>query len=117
MTLADRYTEGMNLARKAEYDRAHQLLAECVIADPANYDYVDGLLLNLARRVRQRGAAAGPSEELRAAVLRAVEQEDWEAIFRLGPESLASNPWHAPTLLALAQACAAEGFDEVELRY
>jgi tetratricopeptide (TPR) repeat protein len=115
--LADRYTEGMELARKAEYDRAHRLLAECVIADPANYDFVDGLLLNLARKVRQRGASARPDGELRTAIAQAVEERDWAEVFRMGPQSLSFNPWHAPTLLALAQACAAEGFDEVELRY
>jgi tetratricopeptide (TPR) repeat protein len=115
--LADCYIEGMDFARKAEYDRAHKLLAECVVADPANYDYVDGLLLNLARKVRQRGVSAGPDEELRAAIAQAVVKRDWAEVFRTGPKSLSFNPWHAPTLLALAQACAAEGFDEAELRY
>ena len=114
--LADRYTKGMNLAKKAEYDRAHQLLAECVIADPANYDYVDGLLLNLARRVRQNGAAAGPGDGLRGAISQAVDVEDWAEVVRLGTQSLSLNPWHVPTLFALVGACAAKGFEEAELR-
>jgi tetratricopeptide (TPR) repeat protein len=120
--LADRYTEGMNLARKAEYDRAHQLLAECVIADPANYDYVDGLLLNLARKFRQPGAVSGAdvprrNDELRLAISQALKSGDWAEVRRLGPRSLFFNPWQVPTLLALAQASAAEGYEDVELRY
>lgn len=115
--LADRYTEGMNLARKAEYDRAHQLLAECVIADPANYDFVDGFLLNLARKIRQTGAVAVADEGLRAVISQAVDEGDWAEVLRLGPQCLSFNPWHIPTLLAVAQACAAEGFEEAELRY
>ena len=116
MTLADRYTEGMNLSRKAEYDRAHQLLAECVAVDPANFDFVDGMLLNLARKVRQRGSGTSPPES-REALAKFVAAENWDEVFRIGPQCLAANPWHAPTLLALAQACAAQQFDEAELRY
>lgn len=115
--LADRYLEGMNLARKAEFDRAHQLLAACVIADPANFDYVDGCLLNLARKVRQRGTVQELDEDRQAAVAQAVEQKDWGKVLRVGLQVLSLNPWHSPTLLALAQACEAEGFDETELRY
>lgn len=114
---ADRYLEGMQLARKGEYDRAHQVLAECVAADPANYDYVDGLLLNLVRKFRMHGATAEPDARLRSALLDAVEDEDWKEVLRLGPQLLGCNPWHKPTLRALLQACAELGFEDAELRY
>src|SRR6478735_10607405 len=87
--LADRYIEGMDLARKGEYDRAHRLLAECVIADPANYDYVDGLLLNLVRKMRLHGTPSEADAKLRSAILDAVEDKDWKEVLRLGPQSLA----------------------------
>ena len=115
--IADRFAEGMSLARKADYDRAHRLLAECVIADPANYDYVDGLLLNLVRKMRLHGTPSEPVAKLRSAMLDAVEDKDWKEVLRLGPQSLAYNPWHKPTLLALLQACADQGFEDAELRY
>jgi tetratricopeptide (TPR) repeat protein len=114
--LADRYLEGKNLAKKAEFDRAHELLAGCVAADPANDDFVDAMLLNLARKARQRGASV-PDERQAAAIARSVEAGNWDEVFRLGPQSLSLNPWHVPTLLALSQACAAEGYEEAELRY
>ncbi len=115
--LADRYTQGMDLARKAEYDRAHLLLAECVMTDPSSYEYLDGFLLNLARKVRQHGTAAGPDDGLQGAIAQAVDDVDWKEVLRLGIQSLPHNPWHVPTLQALAQACAAQGFEEAELRY
>jgi tetratricopeptide (TPR) repeat protein len=115
--IADRFAEGMSLSRKAEYDRAHRLFAECVIADPANYDYVDGLFLNLVRKFRLNGATKEPDETLRSAMLDALEDKDWKEVLRLGPASLAFNPWHKPTLLALLQACAELGFEDAELRY
>jgi tetratricopeptide (TPR) repeat protein len=114
---ADRYHEGMNLARKGDYDRAHQVLAECVTADPANYDYVDGLLLNLVRKLRLNGAATEPDGKLQSALADALEKEDWKAALRLGPQCLACNPWHKPSLLALLQACAELGYEDAELRY
>src|SRR5204863_2998301 len=97
MTLAERYTEGMNLSRKAEYDRAHQLLAECVAADPANFDFVDSMLLNLARKVRKWGSGT-PTDKCREALAKNVAEEDWIQVFQLGPQCLAANPWHPPTL-------------------
>lgn len=115
--IADRFSEGMNLARKGEYDRAHRLLAECVIADPASFDYVDGLLLNLVRKLRLSSAPTEPDEELRVALSQAVQGKRWKEVLRLGPQSLAFNPWHKPTLLALLQACEGLGFEDAELRY
>ena len=115
--LADRYTLGMALARKAEHDRAHQLLAECVVADPANIEFVEGLLQNLARKARQAGGVAVPNEDLQANLSRAAAEQDWQEVLRLGPQCLFANPWHEATLLALADASAAASFDEPELRY
>ena len=115
--LADRYTEGMNLARKAEYDRAHRLLADCVAANPANYDFVDGMLLNLVRKFRLSGTATPPPEALQSAFSQAKTRGEWKEALRLGPQCLATNPWHKPTLLVLLEACAALGFEDAELRY
>lgn len=115
--LIDRFSEGMTLARKAEHDRAHELLAECVIADPGNIDFVDGMLQNLARKIRLSSDEPEPDEAGRAAFSQAVVREDWKQILRLGPHALFANPWEVATLLALASACAAKGYEEAELRY
>ncbi|MFN0022235.1 MAG: tetratricopeptide repeat protein [Pirellulaceae bacterium] len=115
--IADRFAEGMSLARQADYDRAHRLFTECVIADPANYDFVDGLLLNLVRKMRLNGTPSEPDEALRSAMLDALEHQDWKEVLRLGPQSLGFNPWHKPTLLALLRACEELGYEDAELRY
>ena len=38
-------------------------------------------------------------------------------VFRQGLERLKTNPWDVPTLRALALACQANHYNEVELRY
>jgi tetratricopeptide (TPR) repeat protein len=54
---------------------------------------------------------------LRSAFSQAQRDENRVEMLRLGPRLLAFNPWHLPTLLALARACGEEGFEEAELRY
>ena len=116
-TLAELHEEAVRLGSQGEYDRANELLTECVIADPANHDFVDGLLLNLARKFRLSRGTVTEDAELRSTFSRAVGGQDWVKALTIGPRLLALNPWDVPTLLAMAQACADEDFDDAELRY
>lgn len=108
-TLQDRFTEGIRQAASDQFDRAHALLAECVVADPGNLEYVDAFLRNLSRRARAGGATSEPPSDL-------TDKKSAD-VLRLGPERLALDPWHIPTLLKLAEACGDSGFVDVELRY
>src|SRR5690242_20175400 len=57
--LQQRYEEAQRLAiqPRPDYQRVHELLAGCVVADPGNILYLDALLANL----RRRDSASGQS--------------------------------------------------------
>jgi tetratricopeptide (TPR) repeat protein len=48
---------------------------------------------------------------------KAVAKRDWKEVLRLGPDLLKTNPWDVSVLRSLADACAAHGYHDVELRY
>jgi tetratricopeptide (TPR) repeat protein len=103
---------------KPDHDYAHNLFSQCVLTDPSNLEYVESMLDNLQRKYNnnKRGSrlmgfgGRGPFKK-------AVAAQDWEQVFQLGLELLQTNPWDVTTLRALAQACQANHFNEVELRY
>ena len=53
-SLVEQYQEGRYLSHIDEYDAANVILAGCVVARPDDWDFVDGLLVNLARRSPRR---------------------------------------------------------------
>jgi tetratricopeptide (TPR) repeat protein len=116
--LQQRYEEAQRLAAwpRPDFRRVHELLAECVRADPGNILYLDALLANLQRREaasvgwwtkwwQQRGA-------------------NWEPVVGTEYSLLQSAPetlWHRPNdigeLKKFAVAAGCVGFDEIEFRY
>jgi len=107
---------------KPDRDYANTLLTQCVVADPSNLVYVEAFLKNLQEKYQnnKRGARwlfGGGSGKGRSEFKKAVAKNDWVEILRLGPELLHSNPWDVSVLRAMAQACAAFQYNEVELRY
>ncbi|MFV1965452.1 MAG: tetratricopeptide repeat protein [Pirellulaceae bacterium] len=103
---------------KMDFDYVHSMLVECVVQDPGNLVYLETMLQNLHRKYgnNKRGArlkgfgGRGPFKK-------AVAKKDWKEVSRLGPDLLKTNPWDIATLRALAEACAAYGYNDVELRY
>ena len=53
----------------------------------------------------------------KGAFRKAVARKDWPVVFKLGPDLLKTNPWEVSTLRGLAEAAAAIGAHDVELRY
>ncbi len=103
---------------KPDFDYAHDLYSQCVVNDPGNLVYVESLLDNLQRKFKNnRKGSRLRVFGRRQAFNSAVAEEDWPAIFREGINLLKTNPWDIATLRALAQACAANRYNEVELRY
>lgn len=103
---------------KPDRDYAHTMFSECVLRDPGNLEYVERMLQNLQLKYnnnkkgsRLRGFSG------RGAFKKAVAAADWEEVFHIGLDLLKSNPWDVATLRGLAQACAAQHLNEVELRY
>lgn len=114
------YEHAMKLTQqkggKYDYDYAHDMLAQCVRADPGNMVYVEALLENLHKKHKnnKRGGGGGGA---RGPFKKAVKEQHWEEILKLGPDLLKSNPWDKHTLRPLADACGVFGFHEAELRY
>lgn len=109
------FVRGEQRAAAQDHDYAHLMFAECVAGDPGNLEYVEAMLQNL--RARAAGAKKKPRGRLSKPLRTAVQQEQWAEVLRLGVAVLADNPWQVATLHAMAQACEALHYNEVELAY
>ena len=103
---------------KPDHDYAHSMFTECVVNDPSNLEYVEAMLDNLQRKYgnnkkgsRLRGFGGKSNFK------KSIADKDWEQIFRSGLEILKKDPWEVATLRAMATACKANRYNEVELRY
>lgn len=105
-------------SRDKNYDYAHEMFALCVIQDPGNLAYVEAMFQNLKAKFqgdkKQRPKASlGNASGLK----KAISHANWTEAFKLCVEQLRANPWHVPTLRAIAEACASLHLNEVELAY
>ena len=101
---------------KCDHDYAHDMLTQCVKNDPGNLVYVEAMLDNLHKKHNnnKKGGGAGGA---RGPFKKAIKENNWEEILKLGPELLKSNPWDTTLLRPMADAAGVYGFHEVELRY
>jgi hypothetical protein len=113
------FSRGKQLSTQRSFDYAHEMFAQCVVQDPSNLEFVEMMLANLGakfggdkKKVR-RTLGLGGGREFK----KAVGGKRWREALRLGIEQLQNDPWHVPTLRALAEACAALHHNEVELAY
>lgn len=110
---AEQFEEGLNCAAKGEHDQATSLLADCVAAEPANLDFVAAFLQNVRQRQPATPCASKPDDRL----ARAVVNQEWTEVTRIGPPLLVREPKNLPTLVALAEAAGATGNPHIELQY
>lgn len=104
--------------QKYDFDYAHTMFAECAVGDPGNLVYVEAMLDNLQRKYdNNKKGGRLISFGGRGAIKKAIAKQDWADILQLGPDVLRTNPWDVPALRAMAQACQAYRYNEVELRY
>ncbi|MDA0657213.1 MAG: tetratricopeptide repeat protein [Planctomycetota bacterium] len=105
-------------SRDKNYDYAHEMFALCAIQDPGNLAYVEAMFQNLRTKF-QRDKKQRPKASLGNAsgVKKAISHANWTEAFTLCVEQLQANPWHVPTLRAIAEACATLHLNEVELAY
>ena len=103
------FEQANQLMRQENYDYANELFTQCVVGDPANVPYVQSYLANLKLKYNNnkkgsqlafiQGAGA------KGMVKKASMQKDWNGVIKHGVDMLARNPWHIPTLKAMATAC------------
>ena len=114
------YETGVKLWKTDKnHDYAHAMFAQCVAQDPANLVYVEAMLDNLQAMFGGSPKNVGRSLSFggNRPFKKAVAQKEWREVLKLGIELLLANPWDIATLRAMADACAALRFNEVELRY
>jgi tetratricopeptide (TPR) repeat protein len=106
---------------RPDYDYANTMFSECVIKDPANYQYLLAFFDNLCRKYNnnKKGARIKVYGSSKGAFKKALAKKDWPEVLRIGPELLKVNPWDTPTLRAMAQACEKyhPKLNEAELKY
>jgi tetratricopeptide (TPR) repeat protein len=100
-----------------DFDYAHTMFGECVSRDPGNVVYLEALFENLRRKYNNNKKGALLNFGGKGAFKKAHGKEAWSEVMKLGPGVLKLNPWDPKTLRGLAEACAALGHLETELRY
>ncbi len=107
--LQQSFEQANQLMRQENYDYANELFTQCVIGDPCNVPYIQSYLANLKLKYNNnkkgsqlafiQGAGA------KGMVKKASMQKDWNGVIKHGLDMLKLNPWHIPTLKAMAVAC------------
>jgi tetratricopeptide (TPR) repeat protein len=116
--LQQRYEEAVLLmaAKPCDHARVHELLGECLRADPGNILYLDQLLANL-RSWNLRPSCSWLPGWLRGSRLPATSSQSPDSLLRAAPELLREHWCDAQTLGMLAAAARELHLDEAELRY
>ncbi|MEO8495744.1 MAG: tetratricopeptide repeat protein [Planctomycetota bacterium] len=117
--LQECYEQGTKLmtSEKYDYDYVYSFLVQCVLHDPANIVYLEAFLENLHRKYNNNKRGAMLNFGGKGPIKKAVAKENWSQALKLAAEALKSNPWDVATLRAAAEACAALGYNQAELRY
>jgi len=113
------FEHAQRCVEKNDHDYAHQLLAQCVVEDPANLVYLQSFFANLEKKYGgdKKGAklAGLKIRGHRSTLAKAAAKGDWPRALEAGCAALALNPWDVPTLLAMAKACDELAINENQL--
>jgi tetratricopeptide (TPR) repeat protein len=94
---------------KSNFDYAHDLYGQCVLADPGNVHYVKALLDNLYKKFGdvKKGKFGGwfGGGGGKGTVKKLAGKKDWNAVLKFGVGALKSNVMDADVLLGMADAC------------
>ncbi|MGI8980067.1 MAG: tetratricopeptide repeat protein [Pirellulaceae bacterium] len=108
---------------RKEAENIHELLAECVVADPGNTVYLDALLMNLRQlhpksRFSLQAIFSSPFQAYKS-FMAATNRDNPIELLSLGPAALREDGKHLNMgiLVALADACAALDLPQAEVRY
>jgi len=115
------FEQGNLRLTQENFDYAAELFQTCVTGDPSNVIYLQSFLGTLRRKYNdnKKGSKLAGIQGTghRSAVKRAAKQKDWRGVIKAGVEMLKLNPWHVPTLAAMAEACKELGFHDTQLVY
>ena len=115
--LTARFHTALDLMAAGQHDQASEICAECVAADPADFEFADAFLMCLEHKLAGTSPAEENGDGSSDVLQRARQAKQLDVIRREGPAFLLSQPHDVATLRALAQASAAAGDYDIELRY
>ncbi len=105
----------------SDFDYAAELLFQCVKDDPGNAFYVRAYLDCLQKKFgnNKKGSSLAQFKErgARAALKKALAQEQWDEAIQHGLKVLTVNPWDTATLLGMASAANKSGDFDCEICY
>ncbi|MDO4628545.1 MAG: hypothetical protein Q4C70_05135 [Planctomycetia bacterium] len=116
------YEIGMQKSNQKSYDYAIELLVQCVSSDPANVEYLQGLIKTLKEKYEKARGKGHPMAFLKmmgpkGAMKKAMAKEDWKSAIESGVKAMVWNPWDFPTLSNLVKATKAVGLVDPPLLF
>ena len=103
----------------SDFDFAIELLAQCVMGNPANPTYVRAYLeaLQKGQQGGRNRLAGGDERTARNGLKKTLNTGQWDEAVRHGLVALKANPWDLPTLTQMATAAKESGDSDSELCY
>lgn len=116
------FETGKRALTREDPEYALQMFTQCVIGDPTCYEYAKAFLENLHAKFghdkKNVGSLAGwKGAGHKSAMRKAKGKGDWLSVAKAGADMLQLNPWDAPTLVAMSEACEHLESDECQLYY
>jgi tetratricopeptide (TPR) repeat protein len=94
------------------------MFAECALNDAGNLQFAESMIQNLrAMKPHVKRSKFGLRRGGGHAFRKALRGKEWNVVLRTGIDRLKDDPWDVTTLRAMAEACAALHYNEVELVY
>ena len=101
---------------KANYKYADDIyFTECVLQDPGNLIYAQTFLFNLRKKFGEKKKTT--SSLIATGKKLTVDSKKPESLFKVGVETLKSNPWDIETLISTGKACESLGHLETAIVY
>jgi len=109
------FVRGNEQMSKAGYEYADFYFSDCVLQDPGNPIYAQTFLANLRKKHGEKKKTTRSIFAIGKQI--AVDSKKLESVFKVGIETLKSNPWDVETLISTGKACEDLGYHKSAIVY
>ena len=109
------FARGNEAMTKKNYEYADFYFTDCVLQDPSNLIYAQSFLFNLRKKFGEKKKTT--RSLIAAGKQMAIDAKKPESLFKVGIETLKSNPWDIETLISTGRACENLGYLETAIAY
>ena len=109
------FARGNEAMTKKNHEYADLYFADCVLQDPGNLIYAQTFLFNLRKKIGEKKKTT--RSLIATGKQMTVDAKKPESLFKVGIETLKSNPWDVETLISTGGACEDLGFLETAIVY